>query len=91
MKSSNYIEPKMERLKNIQRVQVPDYMFETIMSKIERKKANTIPLHWAGVAAAILILCISTNIYLVSNNFRSDQKNELGSLVPTNTLELYHE
>lgn len=33
MKSSNYIEPKMERLKNIQRVQVPDYMFETIMSK----------------------------------------------------------
>lgn len=91
MKSSNYIEPKMERLKNIKRVQVPDYMFETIMSKIEREKAITIPLHWAGVAAAILILCISTNIYLVSNNNRSDQKNELGSLVPTNTLELYHE
>ena len=81
----------MERLKKIQRVQMPNYMYETIMSKIKREKANIIPLHWAGVAAAILILCISTNIYLVSNNFLSDQKNELGSLVPTNTLELYHE
>jgi hypothetical protein len=91
MKSSKIKVNKMERLKNIQRVQMPDYMYETIVSKIKREKANLIPLHWAGVAAAIVILCISTNIYLVSNNYRSDQKNELENLVPTTTLELYHE
>ncbi|MGE0560754.1 MAG: hypothetical protein AB7O47_02975 [Flavobacteriales bacterium] len=88
--SNNTMKPTLEILNHINRVDVPEQLYDNILAKINSKKNSTIKLSYVNTAAAILLCLFSIEIYLFTKNVTTTT-NTVETLVslPNNTL--YHE
>lgn len=79
-----------EILSEIQRVDTPEYLYDTILNKVNERKV--IPLTWMGVAAALFLGLVSFDAYCILNE-ASDVLNQSSvedlAKLPNNML--YHE
>ena len=80
----------LELLKNIKRVDVPEHLYDTILSKIEHRKQPIVSMKWVRAAAAILLCLVSIEVYLFTKTVNK-QNNSLELLVELPNNMLYHE
>lgn len=88
--SSNIlVEKQLEILHTIKKVEAPDSLLVKIQQRIENVEAAVIPMNWISVAAAVAVLFISIDVYVIKQN--STSKTNLTELVPSQNNYLYHE
>lgn len=88
--SSNIsVEKQLEILHSIKKVEAPDSLLGKIQQRIENVEAAVIPMNWISVAAAVAVLFISIDVYVIKQN--STSKTNLTELVPSQNNYLYHE
>lgn len=85
------MEKIFEMLKSTKRVDVPDYLYDKILKKVEQRKNSTISIVWVRAVAAVLLLMISVEVVLVRDSLMEQEKNALKSVLPTNNNILYNE
>jgi hypothetical protein len=76
-------------LNKVQKVDAPAFLYTRILSRIENKVKETVPVKWAVVAATCLLLLITVNITIVrsaKNNGNNQDLSEAFSLQTTNSL-----
>ena len=79
-------------LKNIKRVKVPDALYQTIESRLEKNRENIIPLYKVGIAASLVIGLMLTQVYFLEGlSSKIDQSNNDFELVEINNNLLYYE
>jgi hypothetical protein len=79
-------------LKNIKRVKVPDTLYQTIESRLEKNRENIIPLYKVGIAASLVIGLMLTQVYFLEGlSSKIDQSNNDFELVEINNNLLYYE
>lgn len=82
------MDKSIELLKSIQKVNLPEGLYEKIEQKIKQDKGNVISMTWLKAAAAVFVLLFSTEVYLLSDKQNSD---DLAEIFPTVTNTLYDE
>jgi hypothetical protein len=78
-----------DSLSKIQKVDVPPFLYTRILNRIENKVKETIPVKWAVVAAACLLLVIMLNISVVQLDKKGNTNTDLSeafSLQTNNSL-----
>lgn len=75
-------------LEKVQKVDAPPFLYTRILNRIQNKVQETVPVKWAVVAAAGLLVLITINISVIRS---SKQKNttdlsEAFSLQTSNSL-----
>lgn len=77
-------------LEKVQKVDAPAFLYTRILSRIENKVKETVPVKWAVVAAACLLLLITVNITVIQSAKQSNTANadlsEVFSLPTSNSL-----
>jgi hypothetical protein len=80
----------LELLKTIKRVDVPEHLYDAILSKIDQRKQPIVSMKWVRAAAAILLCLVSIEVYLFTKTVNK-QNNSLELLVELPNNMLYHE
>lgn len=78
-------------LSKIQKVDAPPFLYTRILNRIQNKVQETVPVKWAVVAAACLLVLITINISVI----RSSKENNTSELTEAFSLQtnnsLYNE
>jgi hypothetical protein len=77
------------QLKNIQKVDAPDYLFAQVIAKIKATNKRRIPLAWTSVAAILFIGLLITEIKIIKNWSDNNKIQFLEELAPTTNNFLY--
>lgn len=75
-------------LEKVQKVEAPPFLYTRILNRIQNKAQETVPVKWAVVAAACLLVLITINISVIQSskeNNRTDLS-EAFSLQTSNSL-----
>jgi len=72
-------------LNNIQRVEVPEYLYDTILHRIQEKQNNTVRPVWISAAAAVFVILFVAQIVLMFQQNRSFQQENIVN-IPNNML-----
>ena len=78
-------------LKNIKRVKVPDTLYQTIESRLEKNRENNIPILKVGIAASFVIGLMLAQFYFLGFSSKINQSNNEIELVEVNNNSLYYE
>lgn len=77
-------------LNKIQKVDAPPFLYTRILSRIQNKVQETVPVKWAVVAAACLLTLIVINISVISKTTtvqnNSSELSEAFSIQTSNAL-----
>lgn len=66
--SNKQMDKSLELLNNIRRVDTPGHVYQNVLSAITEQKQETVSVHWMRVAAAVLLLFLAADIYIVINH-----------------------
>jgi hypothetical protein len=72
----------VDRLNKIQKVEAPPFLYTRILSRIQNKVTETVPVKWAVAMTAGLMVVITINIVVILSD--SGRKN---TVTETNTTE----
>jgi hypothetical protein len=80
----------LEQLKQIKRIEAPDYLFSKIQQRIELEKSNRMPIQTSYAIAAALLLLIACNAFVLYTNYRANTINKLANAFEVdNNIYLY--
>ena len=79
MEKENWINEILSSTDKIVKVLPSDGLYAKIQSQIQQQK--TIETKWVWLAAASMLLLVSLNIKMVSNELKSEKKNQEKALV----------
>lgn len=79
MEKENWINEILSSNDKIVKVLPSDGLYAKIQSQIQQQK--TIETKWVWLAAASMLLLVSLNIKMVSNELKSEKKNQENALV----------
>ena len=82
------MENQLDNLNRIQKVDAPPFLYTRILSRIQNKVKETVPVKWAVAAAACLTLLIIINLTVIQadkDNNKTDLT-EVFSLKTNNSL-----
>ncbi|MFA7273924.1 MAG: hypothetical protein WC044_08645 [Crocinitomicaceae bacterium] len=92
--SNNQMENKLDILSKIQTVSAPDDLYAAVLSKIANTRKNTISLTWVKSAAAVLVVFLVSETYLVlktNSSAGTNASNSIESIAPITSNQLYYE
>lgn len=81
----------LDILKNIKRAEVPDTLYHTMESRLEKNRENNIPLFKVGIATSIVIGLMLAQFYFLGFSSEINQFNNEIELVEVNNNSLYYE
>lgn len=84
------MEKELKILNRVQKIDAPDYLYSAVLSKIEENR-NTISVKWTSIAAAIVLLLICTDVFIIVQNKSEKNKTEVSTLIPLSNNYLYNE
>lgn len=79
----------VDNLSKIQKADVPPFLYTRILSRIENKVKETVPLKWAVVAAGCVLALLVLNISVIQLNKENNTETDLSeafSLQTNNSL-----
>jgi hypothetical protein len=79
----------LNQLKNIRKVDAPDYLYTQVIARIKATKKRRIPLAWTSVAAILFIGLLITEIKIIKNWSHNNRTEVLEELVPSANNFLY--
>ncbi len=79
----------LNQLKNIRKVDAPDYLYIQVIAKIKATNKRKIPIAWTSVAALLFIGLLITEIKIIKNWSHNNKTEVLEELVPTTNNFLY--
>lgn len=79
MEKENWINEIINSTDQIVKVLPNDGLYAKIQSQIKQQK--TVETKWVWLAAASMLLLVSINIKIVSNELKSDKKNQEKALI----------
>jgi uncharacterized membrane protein YjfL (UPF0719 family) len=79
MEKENWINEILSSTDKIVKVLPSDGLYAKIQSQIQQQK--TVETKWVWLAAASMLLLVSLNIKMVSNELKSEKKNQEKALV----------
>lgn len=87
------MQDNLHLLKNIQRVEVSEALYDKIVLKIVQDKANIVPFYKVGIAASILFTMIISQFFMISKSEKMNESNigKTINLVEINDNSLYYE
>lgn len=74
--------------KTINQVDVSDRLYGEILSRIADQK---VPMSWIKMAAAILLLLLSINVFVLYQSNQTEKNKSLTTLIPLTDNTLYYE
>lgn len=89
--SNQNMEPDLNILGNINKVDVPPFMFQKVMQKVELQKQNKTLQLWVKLAAAAIVIIALADVLLVSQNKVSNTQNQWVEIIPQQNHQLYGE
>lgn len=91
-KSSNNrdMDKELDILSSVQKVEINDDIFDKILNKIDKSKPQSISL-WLKMAAAIAVILLMTNFYIIMTQSTNQMNSESTELVPNPSNQLYNE
>lgn len=81
----------LDILKNIKRAEVPDTLYHTMESRLEKNRENNIPLFKVGIATSFVIGLMLAQFYFLGFSSEINQFNNEIELVEVNNNSLYYE
>ena len=78
------------QLRNIERIEVSEMLYDKISQRIAYKKANLIPLFKVNVAAFLLLALVIGQVFILSQS-KNTNTNPNNQLVEINNNMLYNE
>ncbi len=91
MSSNTSMEKHFILLSRVKKVAVNEMLYEQLLEKINEQKINIVSLLWVRYAAAVLIVLLSTDIYLISQKNAKKNADNISVVVPVQNNMLYHE
>ncbi len=91
------IDKKLYKLKKIEKVDVPPFLFTRIQGRIDALEPASVPVQWMWkyAAAAVLVLALNTSIFLTYLNTDTQQSSGISDVVSTMQMttnnSFYHE
>jgi hypothetical protein len=89
--SNQNMEPDLNILGNINKVDVPNFMFQKVMQKVELQKQNKTLQLWVKLAAAAIVIIALADVLLISQNKVSNTQNQWVEIIPQQNHQLYGE
>lgn len=83
------MEHPIDSLSKIQKVDAPPFLYTRILSRIQNKVKETVPVKWAVAAAACVVILILININVIqsaNNTTETTNLSEMFSLQTNNSL-----
>lgn len=82
------MENELDILNRIQKVDAPPFLYTRILTRVQNKVKETVPVKWAVAAAACLLILITINISVIQSSKESNTTNlsEVFSLKTNNSL-----
>jgi NADH:ubiquinone oxidoreductase subunit 6 (subunit J) len=82
------MEKELDILNRIQKVDAPPFLYTRILTRVQNKVRETVPVKWAVAAAACLLILITINISVIQSSKQSNTTNlsEVFSLKTNNSL-----
>ncbi len=82
------MENELDILNRIQKVDAPPFLYTRILTRVQNKVKETVPVKWAVAAAACLLILITINISVIQSSKESNSTNlsEVFSLKTNNSL-----
>ncbi len=75
----------IDSLSKIQKVDAPPFLYTRILNRIQNKVAETVPVKWAVVMAASLVILICVNISVM----QTDNESKTTTNTQTNLSEVF--
>ncbi len=81
------IDKKLDRLKKIEAVEAPHFLYTRIRARIDALAEAPAPVKWMWnfAAAAVVVLALNTGILLTASS-SSEEKSDVGTVVSTMQL-----
>ncbi len=82
------MENELDILNRIQKVDAPPFLYTRILTRVQNKVKETVPVKWAVAAAACLLILITINISVIQSSKENNTTNlsEVFSLKTNNSL-----
>lgn len=79
---------ELDILNRIQKVDAPPFLYTRILTRVQNKVKETVPVKWVVAAAACLLILITINISVIQSSKESNSSNlsEVFSLQTSNSL-----
>ena len=86
--SNDNMEEHLNLFKTINQVEVSDSLYGAILNRISDQK---VPMSWFKMAVAILLLILSTNVFVIHQSNQKEKMQNIASLIPLTNNALYYE
>lgn len=84
------MDKSLEILNKIRQVDAPEHVYQNVLSAITEQKKETVSVHWLRVAAAVLLLFLAADMYIVIN--QADKSSAaIENIAPVQNNLLYNE
>lgn len=82
------MEKELDILNRIQKVDAPPFLYTRILTRVQNKVRETVPVKWAVVAAACLLILITINISVIQSTKQNNTTDlsQVFSLQTSNSL-----
>ena len=85
------MEKPLNILKNIKKVEAPEYLLSRIQARIEKEKTPVFLLKTILQAAAISLTIICFDVYVIISENKLSEETELSTFVNETNNQLYYE
>jgi formate/nitrite transporter FocA (FNT family) len=94
LSSKTQMDIKLDILAKVQKVDTPTNLYDDIISKIDKKRKNTISITWIRSVAAGFFVLLAVEAYIISSNtLSSDSQNtaNIEVLIPSDNNTIYND
>lgn len=89
--SNTSMDKQLDILKQVEKVETPDHLYERILGRIKSPKNNLISLRWVSTAAAVFVLFVALDFYVVYQLHQQQIQEEVSEIMSIQNNHLYNE